>query len=191
MGTRIYAWVLTGIAFVLFVGLGVATAAEPPSTVTNVDLPRYMGTWYEIANIPNRFQRQCVADVTAIYAQRTDGRVDVTNRCGTASGEFDEAKGVARIVDVQTNAKLEVSFVQIFGWNFFWGDYWVLDLAPDYSTVIIGHPKRSYGWILSRTPTISARRRQELDKRLGELGYDARLFVTTVQTPKPAERSAQ
>lgn len=167
--------------FLLSMCARVVAASEPPPTVANVDLQRYIGQWYEIANIPNRFQRHCVADTTATYAQRPDGRVDVVNRCRKADGTFDEAKGVARIVDAQTNAKLEVSFVQIFGWHLFWGDYWVLDLAPDYSTVIVGHPQREFGWILSRTPTLSAERRAQLAARLKELGYDAGAFFDTKQ----------
>jgi len=167
--------------FLLSMCVRVVVAAEPPSTVASVDLQRYMGQWYEIANIPNRFQRHCVSDTTATYAQRADGRVDVVNRCRKADGTFDEANGVARIVDAQTNAKLEVSFVQIFGWHLFWGDYWVLDLAPDYSTVIVGHPQRKYGWILSRTPTLSAEQRAQLSARLKELGYEASAFFDTKQ----------
>jgi apolipoprotein D and lipocalin family protein len=154
-------------------------AAEPPPTVASVDLSRYAGTWHEIASIPNRFQRECAAGTTATYAARPDGRLDVINRCRRADGTTSEARGVARVADPRTNAKLEVSFVQIFGWHLFWGDYWILDLAEDYSTVIVGHPERRYGWILSRAPTVDAGRRASLDSRLAELGYDPRAFVNT------------
>lgn len=156
-------------------------AAEPPPVVAHVDLARYLGTWYEIRKIPNRFQAHCAGDTTATYSARADGRLNVINRCLTKDGTWDEADGIARVVDPVSNAKLEVSFVQVFGWNLFWGDYWIVDLAPDYSHVIVGHPERRYGWVLSRTPTLAV----DLDPRLRELGYDPADFATSPQGLKP------
>ena len=156
-------------------------AAESPPVVAHVDLQRYLGDWYEIKKIPNRFQRQCTGNTTATYSARDDGRLNVINRCLTDDGSWDQANGIARITDPATNAKLEVSFVQLFGWNLFWGDYWIVDLAADYSYVIVGHPQRSYGWILSRTPTLAV----DLDQRLRELGYDPADFEATRQGLKP------
>lgn len=90
-----------------------------------VDLGRYTGLWYEIAKIPNRFQKQCVRGTTAEYTLRDDGKITVVNRCFKEDGSLDEAQGVAKIEDTQTNAKLKVSFVSFLGWRPFWGDYWV------------------------------------------------------------------
>ena len=93
-----------------------AAAQERPRTpvraVASVDLDRYLGEWFEIARFPNRFQRRCVGDVTASYARRPDGRLDVVNRCLT-SGEPISARGVARILD-DTGAKLKVRFAPGF-----------------------------------------------------------------------------
>lgn len=178
----------TNTACSLLLALTLATtarAADPPPTVPSVDLERYVGTWYEIAKIPNRFQDHCISNTTATYATRADGRLDVINRCVTEGGGEDVAKGIARVVDPATHAKLKVSFLNLFGWQLFWGDYWVLDLPEDYRTVIVGHPKRSYGWILSRTPTLSAERRAQLDQRLGELGYDPGVFANSLQAAEP------
>ena len=125
-------------------------------TVAFVDLERYAGTWYEIAKLPNRFQKSCVGDVTAEYRVRDDGRLDVTNRCTTADGDEKQASGVARIVDEKTRSKLEVRFAPAF-LSFLpmvWGDYWILDLAADYSHVVIGEPRRRYLWILARESAI-------------------------------------
>ncbi|MDA0336841.1 MAG: lipocalin family protein [bacterium] len=119
-----------------------------------VDLERYAGVWYEIARIPNRFQRQCVRGTTATYALREDGKIDVVNRCGVDGGGVDEARDVARIVDTESHAKLEVSFVSFFGWRPFWGTYWVIGLDENYRWAIVGHPDREYGWVLARTPTL-------------------------------------
>jgi apolipoprotein D and lipocalin family protein len=151
----------------------------PPETVSHVDLNHYLGTWYEIASIPNRFQQHCRANTMARYARLADGHIEVINSCLAADGTVDRAQGIARVVDSGSNAKLEVSFVSLFGWRPFWGDYWILDLAPDYSHAIVGTPDRRYGWILSRTPTIDTDTRRQIDVRLRAAGYDTSAFVGT------------
>jgi apolipoprotein D and lipocalin family protein len=161
---------------------GGPAAAEPPRTVDHVDLSRYMGRWYEIAALPNFFQRNCVGNTTADYALRGDGLVSVTNRCLVANGETDQAEGVARVADPATNAKLEVSFVSIFGRQLFWGDYWILDLGADYDYVLVGTPSRRWGWILARDPHPPRERIDAWLSRFQAQGYDAREFVLTDQT---------
>ncbi len=134
-----------------------AADSEGDSTVevvNNVDLTRYVGLWYEIAKIPNRFQKKCARGTTAEYTLRADGRITVANRCYREDGKLDDAKGEAKIVDPATNAKLEVSFVSFLGWRPFWGDYWIIGLDQDYRWAVIGTPDRKYGWVLSRTPTL-------------------------------------
>ena len=160
----------------------VAALAAPPATVTKVDLQRYQGGWYEIARLPNRFQDQCVSDVTAAYRIRDDGRIDVTNRCLLADGQTDEALGVARVVEPGSGARLEVSFVSLFGWQLFWGDYWILDLDESYDYSVVGTPGRGYGWILARTPDISPALRVRIDQVLRAAGYDPARFVDTRHT---------
>jgi len=128
-----------------------AQGDSPVRTVPAVDLDRYVGDWFEIARFPNRFQRQCTGNVTASYARRADGRLDVVNRCRTRDGA-DEARGVARVVD-PTGARLKVRFAPaVLSWlPFVWGDYWVLGLADDYSWATVGSPDRKYLWILARS----------------------------------------
>src|SRR6187455_2680771 len=125
-----------------------AQVPAPVRTVPLVDLDRYSGDWFEIARFPNRFQRQCVGDVRASYSRRPDGRLDVVNRCRTAEGET-EARGVARIVDDRTFAKLKVRFAPAWlSWlPMVWGDYWIIGMAPDYSWVVVGDPGRDYLWV--------------------------------------------
>jgi lipocalin/uncharacterized protein YbjT (DUF2867 family)/ligand-binding SRPBCC domain-containing protein len=124
-------------------------------TVPFVALDRYLGDWFEIARLPNRFQRECVGDVRATYVRRSDGLLDVVNRCRTAEGET-EARGVARIVDERAFAKLKVRFAPAWlSWlPMVWGDYWIIGLAPDYSWAVVGDPSRNYLWILARTPQL-------------------------------------
>jgi len=149
------------------------------TTVDSVDLRRYAGRWYEFARLPNRFQKKCAGDVTASYAIREDGRIDVTNRCLNTDGSVRESKGIARVSDPKTNAKLEVSFVSIFGFNLFWGDYWIIGLADDYSWAIVGTPSRKYGWILSRTTDLPQEEWNRINRILEDKGYEPSAFNKT------------
>lgn len=149
-------------------------------TVREVDVDRYLGLWYEIARFPNRFEEHCEAP-TAEYALRDDGRISVTNTCRLHSpdGDLKVANGRARIVDEETNAKLKVSF---FGP--FWGDYWIIGLADDYSLAMVGEPRGRYLWILAREPFISDVTREEAMRHLEGLGYqiDALYFPQHART---------
>ncbi len=158
----------------------------PLETVSHVDLSRYVGSWYEIAAFPQRFQRGCTA-TTATYRLRPDGDVDFLNRCrlGSVDGPEKSALGLARVVDRTTNAKLEVSFFRPF-----WGAYWIVDLASDYSYAVVGHPGRDYLWILSRTPTMPEATYREIVGRLEAKGYETSRLVRTVQPASPGRRPA-
>jgi apolipoprotein D and lipocalin family protein len=152
---------------------------QPVQTVEKVDLQRYAGLWYEIAKIPNSFQKKCVAGTTAEYKPLENGKIQVINRCQEADGDQDAAKGVARVIDTETNAKLQVSFVRFFCRNWFWGDYWIIGLDEDYQWAIVGHPNRSYGWILARTPELSTETLDTCHSILQEQGYEPAKFVKT------------
>jgi apolipoprotein D and lipocalin family protein len=156
-----------------------ATASDPPETVAAVDLNKYIGLWYEIARMPNSFQKQCAAGTTAEYRALENGRIQVINKCYKSDGSLDEAQGVARVVDTQTKAKLQVSFVRILGKNRFWGDYWIIGLDENYRWAVVGHPKRKYGWILNRTPEMDLDLRSRIDELLKEKGYDPKDFINT------------
>jgi apolipoprotein D and lipocalin family protein len=173
---------LTGNLSLLILLFGLAIAAEGDEgtsvkTVRHVDLRRYTGVWYEYARIPNSFQDDCEHNTTATYRLREDGRIEVINRCVDAEDDTIEAKGVARIVDMNTNAKLEVSFVSFLGFNFFWGDYWIIGLADDYRFAVVGVPSRKYGWILSRNPALSEEDFETVKKILTGQGYNPDDFL--------------
>lgn len=157
-----------------------AGSGSPVRTVESVDIPSYMGRWYEITRFPNSFQKKCLA-TKAEYALRSDGKVSVTNTCKTAKKD-NVARAIARIADKRTNAKLKVSFVPFFnrfGW--FAGDYWILDLAQDYSYVLVGSPDRNFLWILSRTTTLDANIQENLKAVAQREGFDiSRLRDTPV-----------
>lgn len=157
-----------------------AGSGAPLDTVPAVDLGRYTGTWYEIALLPNRFERQCVSDTQARYTVDGDA-IQVLNRCRKADGRIDEARGRAKIVPGSGNAKLRVSFF----WPFY-GDYWVLALDEAYSEVLVGEPGRKYAWILARQPDLPEARVQALLERAAALGFPAQQFKR-VAHPQPLE----
>jgi apolipoprotein D and lipocalin family protein len=173
------------LLFVLIIATSCATSTTtrerlpPLQTVNHVSLDSYLGTWFEIASFPQSFQKDCHS-TTANYSLREDGQIAVTNRCRLrdVDGPEKTAHGRARIVESQTNAKLEVSFFRPF-----WGDYWVIDLADDYSHAVVGHPGRDYLWILSRRPTMESARYEQILSRLRAQHYDTSRLVRTKHKP--------
>ena len=139
--------------------------------VPSVELNRYVGGWYEIARIPNRFQRQCARHTIAVYSLRPDGRLSVLNQCIKRSGNVDQATGVAKVVDPVSNSRLKVSLVSFLGWRPFWGDYWVIGLDHDYRWAVVGSPDRRYGWVLSRTPRLDDASMASIRELLERQGY--------------------
>ncbi len=172
---------MKSLLLILVLGaLGLASPAaedKPLEVVDHVDLERYLGTWYEIATIPQRFQKGCVG-VTATYSLRPDGKIRVINRCRkeTLDGKLRDIEGKAWIVDKTTNAKLKVQFFWPFS-----GDYWIIDLDADYQWAVVGHPQRKYLWILSRTPRMDQALYESLIDRVGNKGYDIAKIKPTLQ----------
>lgn len=160
-----------------------ASAPAPLQTIAALDLPRYMGTWYEIARYPNWFQKKCVSDTRAEYSLQPDGRVQVINRCREQDGALSEAFGVARQIGAADSAQLDVRFAP--AWLSFlpmvWGDYWVIDLDPDYQLVAVSEPGREYLWVLARTPDVDASAYEALLDRLAARGFDPRRLERTRQ----------
>ena len=167
--------------------LPAATAAQPAgaglATIASLDVPRYMGTWHEIAKYPNWFQRKCVADTRAEYSLLPDGTVRVVNRCRLDSGEMLEAFGAARQIGVANSPKLQVRFAP--AWlslmPLVWGDYWVIDLDAAYQLVAVSEPRQEYLWILARSPRPDAAAVEALVARLAGKGFDLTRLERTRQ----------
>jgi apolipoprotein D and lipocalin family protein len=164
-------------------GAGPARAAAPLPVVPAVDLARYAGTWHEIARYPNFFERMCARDVTANYRPNADGTIAVVNACRTEDGTMQSVEGQARVI---APAKLEVRFAPAWlGWlPLVWGDYWVIDLAPDYSYAVVGEPSREYLWILAREPRLDDATYDKIAAGLRAFGYDAGRLQ---RNPSPAK----
>ena len=175
--------VLSMIASTLLAGTAGGSRKDELEVVPAVDLSRYVGQWYEIARLPNRFQKKCADSVTANYTLRSDGTIQVVNRCRKASSEFTTATGKAKIVDKKTNARLKVTFF----WPFY-GKYWILDLGPNYEYAVVGEPGREYLWILSRTPQIDEALYQELLAKMQARGFDTTRMFRTAHPGLSAQR---
>lgn len=151
----------------------------PLEVVDTLDLKRYAGTWYEIARLPFSRQEGCVG-TTATYRLKGGGEVEVTNRChdGRFDGPLREAVGKAWAPDPGQPARLKVQFF----WPFR-GDYWVMELDPDYQYAVVGMPSRKYLWILSRTPQMDAATLDALLARAKAQAYDVTPLIRTPQHP--------
>ena len=152
-------------------------------TITALDVPRYLGTWYEIAKFPNWFQKKCVSNTKAVYTAKPDGNLRVLNSCRTASGDTSEAEGLARQVGPKDSPKLEVRFAP--EWLSFlpmvWGDYWVIDLDSQYQVAAVSDPRREYLWVLSRTPQLDPKVYDDLLQRLKQQQFDIQKLERTSQ----------
>ncbi|MBC7701129.1 lipocalin family protein [Aquabacterium sp.] len=189
------------LALTLAIALGAnaAIAADPAplQAVESVNLTSYLGRWYQIAHYPNKFQAQCVSDTTADYRFLPQGRIEVTNRCKTATGATEEAVGEARLAQprflgiavgkVLSTAKLQVRFAPaLLGWvPGVWAPYWVVQLAPDYRYAVVSEPSREYLWILSRTPTLAPQDRAAINSLLQQQGFELARLQEDPHSAKP------
>lgn len=163
------------LALIPFIFIGCSNKDYPHlQTVSYVDIAKYQGKWYEIARFEHFFEKGC-KNVTANYEQEGD-KIKVTNRCTMSdTNNNKEALGLAYAVD-ETNSKLKVSFFRPF-----YGDYYILDLADDYSYALVGSPNREYLWILSRTKTIDETTKNKLLAQLPKLGFVRDKLIWTIQ----------
>ena len=179
---------LVSILGALLLALGSSQAIAQQSdqavkTVASLDVPRYLGTWYEIAKFPNWFQKKCVSNTKAVYTAKPDGNLQVLNSCKTAGGETSEAEGLARQIGAKDSPKLEVRFAP--EWLSFlplvWGDYWVIDLDSQYQVAAVSDPRREYLWVLSRTPQMDPKVYADLLQRLKQQQFDIQKLELTPQ----------
>lgn len=137
-------------------------------TVSHLDLNRFMGEWYEIARYNHSFERGLVG-VTAKYSFRPDGKIQVINSGfkGSLQGEFKCTEGKAKQPDPRDPGKLKVAF-----FLFFYADYYVMEMDPEYRWALIGSSSKKYLWILSRTPRLPQETLDGILKLAVKRGYD-------------------
>lgn len=172
--------VLTFIAALVLSGCAMMRGGPPLETVDKVDLERYMGQWYVIANIPYFGERGNVAG-RAIYRMRDDGRMDdiYRYRDGSFDAPEEEMKGVAWVIDDETNAEWKVQFY----WPIRFG-YYIIGLDEEYRWTVVGHPSREYAWIMAREPQLSEERYRALLELLETRGFDASQLQKVPQRPE-------
>ena len=125
-------------------------AMPPPRTVPCVNLTKYLGLWYQQAEIPSYFSIGCT-DVTAEYSFNDDGTIKVNNTC-TRDGVRDRDGDVGMaMVEADVNSKLLVTFSGSFDTA---GEYWIVRLAYDYTYAVVSNSDYSYLWILYREPNM-------------------------------------
>ena len=142
--------------------------------VPHVELEKYLGKWYEIAHLPAKFQEGC-DETTATYTLLKDGSISVLNQ-SIKDGKIKQAKGKAKVVDKNSNAKLKVTFF----WPFY-GDYWILKLGDNYDYSVVGTPNLRYLWILSRTPQMDDKLYSKLIEYAKSKGFDVNKLIKTFQ----------
>lgn len=153
-----------GFSLALSACLGTPDGITP---VTGFDQEKYLGTWYEIARIDNRFERD-LTNVTANYTVKDNGAIRVLNRgYNIEKAKWVEANGTAKFVGDTDTAHLKVSF---FGP--FFASYIVFDLAPDYQHSFVTGNDRDYLWLLARDPQISPELKARFLARITELGFE-------------------
>jgi apolipoprotein D and lipocalin family protein len=185
-------WLITALCCILAAWVPLASAQAPSNeappapleAITSLDVARYMGTWYEVAKYPNWFQKRCIANTSATYAAQPNGMLQVLNRCQKEDGSMSEALGAAKQVGEANSPKLEVRFAP--AWlsflPFVWGNYWVIDLDPQYQLAAVSEPSRKYLWILSRSKIVEPKAYEALLQRLKEKGFNLDAIEISKQT---------
>jgi apolipoprotein D and lipocalin family protein len=156
---------------------GCAASHTPLKTVSHVDLPRYMGDWFVIANIPYFAEKDCVDSIES-YALRSDGKIANSFRFRKRSFDAPQQRleFVAHITNHRTNAEWRVQFAPLIS-----AGYYIIDVDPTYRWTVVGHPSRRYGWIMARSKTLPNSVYQSILRRLQAQGYDPMQFVKVPQ----------
>lgn len=171
----------TAATALLAVAFSAPAAAQDIVTVEKVDMARYAGTWYEIARLPNKLQAECAGDVSTTFRLRGMRTFDIETRCRRDDGSEEIDIGIARVQDPATNAKMEWRFLPLAlaWWPFAWTDYWIVDLAPDYSWAVAAVPTREALWVLSRKPELDATTYERLVAKARAMGFETGKLIRT------------
>lgn len=147
----------------------------PLDVAPDVVLDKFLGEWYEIARLPAPFEKECYS-TKATYTKDAEGNITIENTCtvGSPVGKFRKATGKAFVADPDTNAKLKVQFV----WPFT-GNYWILDVGPNYEYALVGEPSRKFLWILSRSKSLEKSVVEQLVQKGINRGFNTHKLIFT------------
>ncbi|MFI5806794.1 lipocalin family protein [Streptomyces sp. NPDC051561] len=156
--------------------------AGEPASVGVLDVPRYLGHWFQFAAVPRAFEAKCAKNVHGVYGLRPSGSLSVRNGCTTWQGRATSIEGEAKPLDA-TGSRLNVSFVAVDGVHQHGenANYIVVGLAPDHRWAVVTDSARRSGFVLSRTPGLSPARQQAARHAIRAAGLDPCSFLTTRQ----------
>jgi apolipoprotein D and lipocalin family protein len=169
--------IATGSA--LLAGIVTKQKFNPPlTTAAHVDLERFAGTWHEIARLPERREKGCRSDITTTYAMTDDG-LRIVHRCTRADGSTRRSFAHAEIVPGAGNAKLKVSYLPklLDVLPFVWSDLYIIDVADDYRSAIVGTPNRSHLWLLARDTSVDEAVRSAFVTKAQAQGFDTSQLI--------------
>ena len=174
-----------GLLFVIIASFIKISYADDVNAINNFNVTGYLGTWYEIARLPNSFEKKCSIPILANYSINPDNidQLVVINQCNTEDNELNIATGSANFVESASIGKLEVTFLpKWLRWlPFTHGDYWIL--YTNYDTIsVVGSPNHEYLWILSRTKDLN---QEVLEKALTlakQQGFDTSKLIFNYQS---------
>jgi apolipoprotein D and lipocalin family protein len=145
--------------------------------VPALDVKKYQGTWYEIARLPNSFEKK-LDNCSATYTLRSDGKIIVYNKGQYIEdpSKTSDIRGLAWVPDVAVPAKLKVRFFWPFA-----GKYWIIALDSNYRHALVGDPSRKYLWVLAREKKLDAATLQSLLDIAKMQGFDTAKIIMVKQ----------
>ncbi|MDA9558030.1 lipocalin family protein [Vibrio sp.] len=168
--------------FILMMLFGCTGSPKLVEPVSEFNLERYLGTWYEVARLDHSFERG-LNHVTATYSRREDGGVRVINRgYSPERKEWKEAEGKAYFIEEEAVGHLKVSF---FGP--FYGSYIIFELDEEYQYAFVSGPNTDYLWLLSRTPMIDKSIIQQFKVLAQSKGFDVGQLILVQQDTRVGE----
>lgn len=158
-------------------------AKKALASAAHVDLDRFVGSWFEIARLPDRQDKDCVSDTRVTYA-RTDDGLRLLSLCRRDNGTIKRSTGRAKLADDATQARFKISYSHsaLDVLPFVWSDYTIIDVADDYSTAIVGAADRKHLWFLSRQLTVADAAHQDFMNKARAQGFDTSALVHTRHT---------
>lgn len=159
-----------------------AADAASPAPFAAFDLSEYLGSWHQLAAVPQAFNLVCARDTQARYSLSPRGDVTVRNSCTTWTGQMNRIKGTATVLDTKTHARLHVSFPGIPNPDRGRANYIVTAVGPDYSWAHVTDSRRGSGFVLSRTPSLSSKQWSAVRRAIARAGNDDCLYLTSPTT---------
>ncbi len=185
--SRLLAGAVSALSATALMAGGATAAPGPaagPAPVPRLELDRYLGTWRQLAAVPQYFNLACARDTQANYSLDPQGNIAVRNTCTTWANTRNEINGTAVVNDRETGAQLHVSFPSVPTQEGLEGptNYIVTALGPDYSWAVVTDPSRVSGFVLARAASLDAGTWQQVRAAITAAGQNPCLYLTSPTT---------